>query len=153
MKTREDRQAQRAMSCRAHSSAPIIWKTRVCCRIAANCSIAFQTAAWPWKSARRSGIPGEILEKDRPAQLYLIDPWSMDRYSSSLDQIHTQFAKEIESGRLRNMQRRQLGEARGVRGRFSRLGLYRHRSLVRTDLAGTAAVRPQGQPDRPHYRP
>ncbi len=42
----------------------------------------------------------EILEKNQPRKLYLIDPWSMDRYSSGLAEIESSFAREIQEGRL-----------------------------------------------------
>lgn len=42
----------------------------------------------------------EILARNKPQQLYLIDPWNMDRYSEGLQIISSKFASQIGSGRV-----------------------------------------------------
>ncbi|RDJ13838.1 class I SAM-dependent methyltransferase [Rhizobium grahamii] len=104
MKTREERQAQRASMPRTQLSAHHLENARLLpdrgellYRIP-NGGIGLEIGA------AFGEYTAEILEKNRPAQLYLIDPWSMDRYSSGLDRIHTQFKREIECGQLHLMQ-------------------------------------------------
>ncbi|MGO6693143.1 class I SAM-dependent methyltransferase [Rhizobium johnstonii] len=104
MKTREERQALRASMPRTPLSAHHMENARLLpdrgellYRIP-NGGIGVEVGA------AFGEYTAEILEKNRPAQLYLIDPWSMDRYSSGLDSIHANFAAEIEAGRLHLMQ-------------------------------------------------
>ncbi|MFC5758725.1 class I SAM-dependent methyltransferase [Rhizobium sp. GCM10022189] len=42
----------------------------------------------------------EILARNQPRQLYLVDPWNMDRYSEGLGIINGKFASEIADGRV-----------------------------------------------------
>ena len=40
----------------------------------------------------------EIMEKNRPRELHLIDAWASDRYKSGLEGIRDKFSAEIEAG-------------------------------------------------------
>ncbi len=42
----------------------------------------------------------EILARNRPQRLYLIDPWNMDRYSEGLEIINGKFRSEIDQGKV-----------------------------------------------------
>lgn len=42
----------------------------------------------------------EILARNKPQQLYLVDPWDMDRYSKGLQIIKSKFELEIGSSRV-----------------------------------------------------
>ncbi|WP_183828494.1 class I SAM-dependent methyltransferase [Rhizobium sp. BK377] len=42
----------------------------------------------------------QILARNLPAQLYLVDPWNMDRYSEGLEIINSKFGPEIAEGRV-----------------------------------------------------
>ena len=47
---------------------------------------------------------GEILEKNVPRELYLIDAWDTPRYQDGLMQIRTKFRDVLENGRLHIVQ-------------------------------------------------
>jgi predicted O-methyltransferase YrrM len=40
----------------------------------------------------------EILKRNRPEKLFLIDPWGMDRYSAGMATVSEKFASEIKGG-------------------------------------------------------
>ncbi len=42
----------------------------------------------------------EVLQRNHPGQLYLIDAWSTDRYKSAKSEVEKRFADEIEAGRV-----------------------------------------------------
>ena len=42
----------------------------------------------------------EIVARNQPQRLYLIDPWNMDRYSEGLRIINGKFGQEIAAGRV-----------------------------------------------------
>ena len=43
----------------------------------------------------------EIMQRNRPAELHVVDSWDSDRYKKGKRDIETAFAKDIEKGRLK----------------------------------------------------
>jgi len=43
----------------------------------------------------------QILERNKPKQLHLVDSWESDRYRAGMEGIQTKFAKEIKADKLK----------------------------------------------------
>jgi hypothetical protein len=43
----------------------------------------------------------EIMVHNRPAELHLVDPWNLDRYSEGMESVKAMFAGEIAAGRVK----------------------------------------------------
>jgi len=101
MSTKEERRAIKSAMTNTHLSLHHTENCRVLpnrnellYRIASNGTAAEIGAAF-------GNFSGEILSRNRPKELHLIDAWAGERYEAGLAKIKECFPKEIASGRLK----------------------------------------------------